>query len=92
MKEIAIKNVECKVSVVDKVKNAVASWLHTKNHFLSSVVEENVTNGQVLLMSNLGFSFLFVCGSTGDIHTLLMSSAYMVFSYLMARKTGALQK
>lgn len=90
MKEIAIKNVECKVSVVDKVKNAVTSWLHAKNHFISSVVEENVTNSQVLLMSNFGFSFMVICGSAGSVHTLLMSTAYMVFSYLLARKAGAL--
>ena len=86
MKEIAIKNVECKVSVVDKVKNAVASWLHTKNHFLSSVIEEDVTNLQVLLAFHFLLSILVVCGSSHDIPQLLAATAYSVFAYLLAKK------
>ena len=58
---------------VSKVKSSVASWVNRKNNTFSSIIEEPVTNRQVLLISNFIMAMIvtMMVAASGVIATIV---------------------
>lgn len=62
-------------------------WLHSENRIVSAVMEERVTNRQVLHYVNFGLPFVLALGCT-EVQDASRLFTYSALAYQMAKKGG----
>lgn len=77
------------INVGSKKSFSFLRWLSSENAFFTSIMEENITNRQFLLIFNLMVSFMILIGCTfvSAIPTLI-SLTYFILSIRLCRKGG----
>lgn len=67
----------------------VILWLNRENHFLSSILEESVSNRQVCLMGHASFAFsALVCAAFVSPAPALLCLAWFIVSLRLCMKGG----
>ena len=78
-----------RASLIDAMLERAASWLDARNHLISSVMEETVTNRQMLLILHCGIAFLAMVGMAEvNLFGAIACFAWFGASLLQAKKGG----
>ncbi len=84
-----MKNQTASLPISSAKKSTLSLWLNRENEFISTIVEEKVTNKQMLLLFNactslsiLGFSVFY------SIISLLLCFFWFLHSLYLCRKGG----
>lgn len=75
-------------NLVSKVKTTIRSWMNRRNHFFSQVIEEPVTNRQVVAIGNFTLSLMCTMAAVSNIGALPFALGWMVFGYQQLKKGG----
>lgn len=77
-----------KENLVSNVKTNIRSWMNRRNHFFSQVIEEPVTNRQVVAIGNFTLSLMCTMAAVSNIGALPFALGWMVFGYQQLKKGG----
>lgn len=74
---------------VGSKSSAITAWLNRENQFISSILEESVSNRQICLMTNASFAFsVLVCAVFTSPVPALLCLAWFIVSLRLCVKGG----